>query len=196
MNIEAKDIIFAVVGLLGWIWGIVQFILTRRNQKRDKALEKRFEVYSEFMNKADEINQNIRTDPKMIYGIKTEFFSKIITGNEEEINKALVDFNTEIIEITRKYVQQKMILNKELNKLKLVCSNKLLPKIEQYKQITNDYLNEIQNVLNNISQDKDINIIAKQLETIGHSNKADMMDDLWKEIEKMMRDEIGYYKQK
>jgi hypothetical protein len=196
MNIETKDIILAVLGLLGWTWGIVQFILTRRNQKRDKALEKRFEVYSAFMNKADEISQNMRTDPKMIYGITTEFYSKLINGDEQEINKALIDFNSELIDFTKKSVQPLMILNQELNKLKLLCSDKLLPKIEQYKQIANDYNDEFQIVLNKISINKGINLTAKELENIGHSNRTVLMGELWKEMEKMMRDEIGYYKQK
>ncbi len=196
MNLEAKDIIIATIGLLGWTWGIVQFILTRRNQKRDKALEKRFDVYSGFMNKSDEINQNMRTDPKMIYGITTEFYSKLINGDENEINQALIDFNSELIEFTKKSVQPIMILNQELNKLKLVCSDRLLPKIEQYKRLANDYNDEFQIVLNRISTSKDINLTAKELENIGHSNRTTQMTDLWKEIEKMMRDEIGYYKQK
>jgi hypothetical protein len=196
MNIETKDIILAVLGLLGWTWGIIQFLLTRRNQKRDKALEKRFEVYSAFMNKADEISQNMRTDPKMIYGITTEFFSRIISGDEEEINNALIDFNSELVEYTRKSVQPMMILNQELNKLKLVCSDKLLPKIEQYKQLANDYNDEFQIVLDKISTNKDINLTAKELENIGHSNRTVLMGELWQEIEKLMRDEIGYYKQK
>lgn len=196
MNLEAKDIILAVIGILGWTWGIIQFILTRRNQKRDKALEKRFDVYSAFMNKSDEINQNMRTDPKMIYGITNEFYSKLINGDEQEINQALIDFNSELIEFTKKSVQPIMILNQELNKLKLVCSDRLLPKIEQYKTLANDYNDEFQIVLNRISTSKDINLTAKELENIGHSNRTTQMADLWKEIEKMMRDEIGYYKQK
>lgn len=196
MNLEAKDIILAVIGILGWTWGIVQFILTRRNQKRDKALEKRFDVYSAFMNKSDEINQNMRTDPKMIYGITNEFYSKLINGDEQEINQALIDFNSELIEFTKKSVQPIMILNQELNKLKLVCSDRLLPKIEQYKRLANDYNDEFQIVLNRISTSKDINLTAKELENIGHSNRTTQMAELWKEIEKMMRDEIGYYRQK
>ena len=196
MNLEINDIILAVLGLLGWTWGIVQFILTRRNQKRDKALEKRFEVYSTFMNKADEISQNIRTDPKMIYGITTEFYSKLINGDEKEINQALIDFNSELIDFTRKSVQPLIILNQELNNLKLVCSDKLLPKIEQYKQIANDYNDEFQIVLNKISINKDINLTASELENIGHSNRTVLMGQLWQEIEIMMRNEIGYYKQK
>jgi hypothetical protein len=196
MNIETKDIILAVLGLLGWTWGIIQFILTRRNQKRDKALEKRFEVYSAFMNKADEISQNMRTDPKMIYGITTEFYAKLINGDEQEMNQALIDFNAELIEFTKKSVQPLMILNQELNKLKLVCSDKLLPKIEDYKQLANDFSDEFQIVLNRISTNKDINLTAKELENIGSSNRTVLMAELWKEMEKMMRDEIGYYKQK
>jgi hypothetical protein len=196
MNIETKDIILAVLGLLGWTWGIVQFILTRRNQKRDKALEKRFEVYSAFMNKADEISQNMRTDPKMIYGITTVFYAKLINGDEQEMNQALIDFNAELIEFKKKSVQPLMILNQELNKLKLVCNDKLLPKIEDYKQLANDFSDEFQIVLNKISTNKDINLTAKELENIGHSNRTVMMAELWKEMEKMMRDEIGYYKQK
>ena len=190
MNLDVKDIILATLGLLGWGWGIVQFVLTRRNQKKDKALEKRFDVYSAFMNKSDEINQNMRTDPKMIYGITTEFYSKLINGTEQEINQTLIDFNSELIEFTRKSVQPLMILNQELNKLKLVCSDKLLPKIEQYKILANDYNDEFQIVLNRISTSKDINLTAKELENIGHSNRTTQMAELWKEIEKLMRNEI------
>jgi hypothetical protein len=196
MNIETKDIILAALGLLGWTWGIILFILTRKNQKRDKALEKRFEVYSAFMNKADEISQNMRTDPKMIYGITTEFYTKLINGDEQEMNQALIDFNAELIEFTKKSVQPLLILNQELNKLKLICSDKLLLKIEEYKQLANDFSEEFQIVLNKISTNKDINLTAKELENIGHSNRIVLMAELWKELEKMMRDEIGYYKQK
>ena len=190
MNLDVKDIILATLGLLGWAWGIVQFVLTRRNRKKDKEKEKRFDVYSAFMNKSDEINQNMRTDPKMIYGITTEFYSKLINGTEQEINQTLIDFNSELIEFTRKSVQPLMILNQELNKLKLVCSDKLLPKIEQYKILANDYNDEFQIVLNRISTSKDINLTAKELENIGHSNRTTQMAELWKEIEKLMRNEI------
>lgn len=196
MNMELKDILIISIGILGWVWAVIQYILTRRYQKRDKALEKRFEVYSNFMDKADEISQNMRTDPKMIYGITTEFYSKILNGTEEETNQALIDFNSELLEFTKKSVQPLMILNQELNRLKLVCSEDLLPKIEEYKKIANDFNDEFQIVLNNISSKNDIELTAKELENFGHNRRAILMADLWKEMESMMRDEIGYYKQK
>ena len=191
---ETKDYITIGIAILGWSWAIIQYSLNRRNQKNDKALEKRFEVYSSFLSKMDEINQNMRTDPKMIYGITTEFMGRLLKGDEEDTNQALLDFNSELIEYTRKSVQPTMILNQELNKLKLVCSDALLPKIEEYKRLSSDYVDEFQIVLNRISTQKDINVTAKELENIGHSDRIPMMTELWQTIEKMMRDEIGYYK--
>ena len=178
MNIDNKDILIIAIGLLGWIWAVIQYILTSRNQKRDKALDKRFEVYSAFMEKADEISQNMRTDPKMIYGITTEFYSKLINGDEEQMNQALIDLNTELIKFTKRSIQPLMILNQELNKLKLVCSDTLLPKIEEYKKLANDFNDEFQLVLNNISSKKDIKLTAKQLENIGHSKRTILMAEL------------------
>lgn len=191
---ENKDVVLAGIALLGWSWAVIQFFLNRKNQKRDKALEKRFEVYSAFMIKADEINQNLRTDPKMIYGIYTDFMGRLMSADENEMNQALLDFNNELIELTKKSVQPIMILNQELNKLKLICSNQLLPKIEEYRQLSIDFNEECQIVLNHISSNKDINITAKELENIGHSERAKMIASLWKEIEGMMRNEIGYNK--
>lgn len=191
---ETKDYITIGIAILGWTWAIIQYSLNRRNQKNDKALEKRFEVYSSFLSKMDEINQNMRTDPKMIYGITTEFMGRLLKGDEEDTNQALLDFNSELIEYTKKSVQPTMILNQELNKLKLVCSDALLPKIEEYKRLSSDYVDEFQIVLNRISTQKDINVTAKELENIGHSDRILMMTELWQSIERMMRDEIGYYK--
>jgi hypothetical protein len=43
--VENKDYFIIGLGILGWIWGIIQFRLNRKYQKTDKAIEKRFEVY-------------------------------------------------------------------------------------------------------------------------------------------------------
>ena len=191
---EIKDYFLIVLGILGWVWGIIQFRLNRKYQKHDKAVEKRFEVYSNFMNKMDEISMNMRKDPNALYGISTKFMSKILTGDEKEINEALLKFNEHLLEITKKSIQPMMIINSELNKLKLIASEKLLPKINEYKELVNDFTNEFQTVLNGLSTSDDLEYNAKQLQNIGHEERTKRMSSLWKEIEIMMRDEIDYYK--
>jgi len=189
---ELKDILVITLGVCGWIWAIIQFIITRKNQKKDKALEKRFDVYVSFMDKVDEMNQNMRSDPQMMYGISSDLLAKIFNG---EGPQALLEYNDRLIEFSRRLVQSMLITNQELNKLKLVCSDSLLVKIDQYKSHTNGIVEEFQKIMNNISPNKDIDIAKKEMITLGHSDRFQLMQVLWKEIEKMMREEIGYYKQ-
>jgi hypothetical protein len=192
--VENKDYFIIGLGILGWIWGIIQFRLNRKYQKADKAIEKRFEVYSHFMNQMDEMSMNMRKNPNATYGISTEFMAEMLTGDEERINNALLKFNQNLLETTRESLQPMMIINSELNKLKLVASEKLLPKINEYKILVNDYTNEFQSVLNSLSTKNDLEFNAKQLQSIGHEERGKRMGELWQEIEILMRDEIDYYK--
>lgn len=190
---EVKDYITIGIAIFGWTLAIIQFIISRKHQKHDKILEKRFEVYSNFMNKMDEMNNKMRTDPKMIFGTSSELMATLLSGEEEDMNNALVNFNTELVNMTKKSVEPLLIVNQELNKLKMVCSNEMLPKIEEYKKLTTDYSDEFQIVLNKLSSNKDIEITAKELGNIGHQDRNVRLMTLWKEIETMMRDELGYY---
>jgi hypothetical protein len=191
---DTKDYFIIGLGILGWIWGIVQFRLNRKYQKADKAIEKRFEVYSNFMNQMDEMSLNMRKNPNTTYGISTEFMAEMLTGDEDRINNALLKFNESLLKTTKDSLQPMIIVNSELNKLKLVASEKLLPKITEYKTLVNDYTNEFQSVLNSLSTKNDLEYNAKQLQSIGHEERGKRMGELWQEIETLMRDEIDYYK--
>jgi hypothetical protein len=191
---ETKDYFIIGLAILGWTWGIVQFKLNRKYLKSDKALDKRFEVYSNFMNQMDEMSLSMRNDPKMTYGISTEFMAEMLTGDEERINNALLKFNQNLLDTTKSSLQPMMIVNQELNKLKLVASEKLLPKINEYKTLVNDYTNEFQTVLSSLSTSNDLEYNAQQLQSIGHDERGKRMGELWQNIEILMRDEIDYYK--
>ena len=193
-KMETKDYLIIGLGILGWFWGIVQFLLNRKYQKKDKAIDKRFEVYSNFMNQMDEINLSTRTDPKMIYGIPNEFMSIALTGDEDKINEALIKLNADLLETTKKSLQPTMIVNQELNKLKLIASENLLPKINEYKILISDFTTEFQSVLNNISTIDDWEKNAIKIQSMGQNERALRMKELWSDIENLMRDEIDYYK--
>lgn len=191
---ETKDYFIIGLGILGWIWAIIQFRLNRKYQKLDKATDKRFEVYSNFMNQMDEMSLSTRNDPNMTYGISNEFMAEVINGDEERINNALLKFNQKLLEATKNSLQPMMIVNQELNKLKLVASEKLLPKINEYKVLVNDFTNEFQAVFNKLSNSNDLEYTAQQLQSIGQEERGKKMTELWQNIEILMRDEIDYYK--
>jgi vacuolar-type H+-ATPase subunit E/Vma4 len=191
---ETKDYFIIGLGILGWFWAIIQFRLNRKYQKLDKATDKRFAVYSNFMNQMDEMSLSMRNDPNMTYGISNEFMAEVITGDEERINNALLKFNQKLLESTKKSLQPMLIINQELNNLKLVASEKLLPKINEYKVLVNDFTNEFQAVLNKLSNSNDLEYTAQQLQSIGQEERGKRMTELWQNIEILMRDEIDYYK--
>jgi vacuolar-type H+-ATPase subunit E/Vma4 len=193
---DLKDIILIVIASLGWIWGVVQFRLTRKYQKQDKVLEKRFEVYSTFMSKMDVMGQTVRTDPNMMYGIQNKFLAKALSYDETIINDALIEFNGELMEFTKKSLQPTLIINQELNQLKLICSDKLLPKINRYKELMGGFTAEYQNVLNKLSNNNDLNKTAEELKNFADNNTTDSFTKLWEEIEVLMREEIGCYNKK
>ena len=191
---DTKDYFLIGIAILGWLWAIIQFTLNRKYQKSDKALDKRFEVYSNFMNKVDEMSTSMRTDPKMIYGIQTDLMAELLSGDEERTNNALLKFNQDLLEMTKSSLQPMMIVNQELNKLKLVASENLLPKIVEYKTITDDYTNEFQAILGKLSLSNDLEYTAELWQSIEHQERGKKMGELWEIIQKLMRDEIDYYK--
>ena len=146
------------------------------------------------MNQIDEMSLNMRKDPNTIYGIPSEFMSEVITGDEDRINNALLKFNEQLLETTKNSLQPMIIVNSELNKLKLVASEKLLPKITEYKTLVTNYTDEFQAVLSKISNANDLEYTAKQLQSIEHEERGKRMAELWIEIQSLMRNEIDYYK--
>lgn len=63
---DKKDIILIILAVPGWIWAIFQFIINRINQKKDKLIDRKYDAYSAYMKKTDEINNNLRKDPNMV----------------------------------------------------------------------------------------------------------------------------------
>jgi len=188
---EKKDIILIVIAFLGWTWGVIQYFINRKLQRKEKMTDRRFEVYSGYMKKADELMNSVRTDPNMVYGISTEFMRIALTGDEQQINQALLDFNDKLQEFVKKASEPIMILRQELSTLLLVCSKDLRPLIEQYKFLATDFNNEIQNVLGTLSTN-DAQKMQEKLTTMGHDTRWRQFESLNEDILRTMRKELGY----
>jgi hypothetical protein len=139
---ELKDTILIAIAILGWAWGIIQFVINYRNQKNDKIIERKYLAYSKYMKQVDEIMNNIRNNPNMIYGISTEFMQSMISGNETDINSALITFNEKLINFVKQSSEPLIIVKQELNALLLVCSKELKDKIDVLIELVTDFNND------------------------------------------------------
>ncbi|MDM1497149.1 hypothetical protein HX063_17430 [Myroides odoratimimus] len=191
---ETKDYFIIGLGLLGWLWGVIQFNLNRRYQKKDKVIDKKFEVYSNFMNKMDQMNSEIRNDPNSIIQVVNKLYPEIISGDEERSNNALIKMNEVLLNTVQKSMKPMIIINQELNNLRLVASPKLLPKINEYKILINEFTDEFQQALDFINVSSNLEKNAKLIEDINQPTRNDKLKILWYDIENLMREEIGYYK--
>jgi hypothetical protein len=132
--------------LSGWIVSIIQFIVNRRNQQKDKLLDRKYEAYSSYMKKYDEVMQNVRKDPSKLMESYNKIFVNMLNNasNEEAINNELINFNQELSQYVLNAVKPLIILKNELNNLILICSDELKNKIDEMVKLTQDYSNAVQ----------------------------------------------------
>jgi hypothetical protein len=187
---NTKDIILIIIAFLGWIWGIIQFLINHRNQRKDKLIDRKYIAYSTYMKKIDEIMNNIRNNPNIIYGISNDFMKVAITGNEEEINVALLKFNEKLIDYVKRSTEPLFIIKQELNLLLIICSDMLKNKVEELIGLITDFNNEAQKCLALISPN-DSNQMIRELQTFAHNERWLRFQELNEEIIKMIRTEIG-----
>lgn len=189
-NISMAEWITIAIALIGWTFGIIQFIAKRRWQKKDFLREKRLSTYQKYMNKIDEIGNSMNMNPiSETLGMLNDFIPSVLNGEPDEIERALVKFNKKIIDNVKHSLTPLTIVNQELNELRLIASNELVEKIEELRSLTYDFSNEMQNGLSRINT-KDPNSFV-ELKTIGTDQRNARFAALNEEIFKLMRKEIN-----
>lgn len=186
---EAGLTVTIILAIAGWAWGVFQFIKKRRWQKKDQLMVWRYEAYNRFMNKLDELNGSIRTNPNLIFGNTASFFKVIMGGSTEEINDALIKYNQSLIDMVKEVTRPLLIINQEVNALTLIASEELKVKLGCLKELVTDLNNEMQNCLSIVSA-KDSSSF-KVLETIGHNERWLEYQGLYEEIVDLMRKELN-----
>lgn len=177
------------IALIGWTWAIAQFLYKRKWQKKDMLATRRYDAYSQYMRKWEEIHENMRKDPQAIWSLFHEFISNLLNSNSEETSNALIKFNKQLYDYIERSCSSLSIINQELNPLLLIASRDLSKKLNEQKSLITDFNNELQNCLHKINC-KDGNSF-KNLETIGQNKRWNRFITLNDEIISLMRKEIG-----
>lgn len=188
MNIELW--ITIGIALIGWTWAITQFFCNRKWQKKDMLATRRYDAYSIYMRKCEEISENMRKDPQIIFEIIKESYGKILKSkNQEETNVAIMELNQQLFDYIQRLSIPLTIISQEINSLLLIASTELTKKLEAQKNLIIDFNNEIQNCLDkiNVRDEKSF----QELKTIGHDNRWNNFTTLNNEIMILMRKEIG-----
>lgn len=185
---ETELIVTIILAIAGWAWGVYQFVQKRRWQKKDQLLEWRYEAYNKFMNKLDELNGSMRSNPNLIFGDTASFFKVIMGGSTEEINDALIKYNQSLIDMVKEATEPLLIINQEVNSLTLIASDELKEKLKYLKELVTDFNNEMQNCLSMVSATDSSSF--KAFETLGYNKRWLEYQGLYEEIVELMRKEL------
>jgi len=188
-KIDTGHIILIGTTILGFLFAVWQIILKRRFEKNDKLIDRRYEAYQGFMKLADEISYKIRQDPQNVFSLMNRYFDGILSDNPDDSQKALSEFNNEIFTFTQKSLEPLQIVNAELSKLRLICSKRLLVKIDEYKLLVESISNSTTSNLGLIVKEPEK--YFKLIKSINDSNDMKRMKPLWDEILEMMRKELN-----
>jgi hypothetical protein len=187
---DTKEIWLIIIAIAGWGWGIFQYFLKRKHQQKDKVIDRRYEAYKSYLRKSDELMENLRMDPGAVYGFSEELVVAFQSGNDEIVNKALVRFNTDVVDFVKKATQPLLIIKGELNELKLICSEELMNLINSYTSMIEDFNNQAQIAIGHIQSSKPESLNDKLQPFINNPdwNRFKTIND---EIIALMRKEIA-----
>jgi hypothetical protein len=187
---DVNQIITLIIGLGGWIFVGIQFFVNRKWQKKDRIKEQRYAAYNAFMEKLDSINSVMKTDPSSsIFALTSEFVEEIRKGAVNDPAQVMSDFGKKLLEQTKKSVEPLMMVQNEINSMRLIASPALLVKLEELKMLCTDLYNEMMRSLSKISGPQLEEF--QQLKTIGQQERWKRFGPLNEEIVSLMRKEVG-----
>ena len=185
MTIEL--IITIIIAIGGWVFAFIEAWKNRQWQKKEVLANRKYESYSKFLMKMDEMSSIMKTSPKEIVGsITTNLLLNVMGGDKPE--DAVVKFNTDVIKCMQESMAPMLTMKQELSSLKLVASPRLITLIEELQALTEDLFNEFQNAMSSLSP-SDKNCL-KDLARMEHDERYIRFASLYDDINKLMREEI------
>lgn len=183
-------LVTVVIGILGWIWGIIQTRRLHRTEKQNLIAERRYQAYNTFILAITSFNEEMRKDPtkRMVEHFTT--FLKRVYSNPDNVEQASLDITLEMLKYMEDATRPLASISVEIDKLQLVASDSLWKKLQEMKEIALDLNNECQSILKSISP-KDNAEVQKKLNSIGQLERMKILTALSQEIIKEMKIEIA-----
>jgi hypothetical protein len=141
------------IGIAGALFGLWQYRIRRKHDLEIKIWEKRCDIYSEYLGKLDQINADLMIDFSTFIGPTiTSFLSRVL--NDPMDKQPILDLQSSMSEMMIRIIRSMTKAKEEMNKLRLVCSDRLLVKLNEYGMVSEAQfgnLNELTSRLDLIS---------------------------------------------
>ena len=128
---EIGLIITIILAVAGWGVAFWQMHLKHKWQKKEKLVDRRYEVYSQCLKRFDEISTNVQHSSEDLLRNKLSEFAVAVLEEGADIESLTSDFQGYMINYMLNAVNPVVVMQRELSALKLVASQELLVIIEE-----------------------------------------------------------------
>jgi hypothetical protein len=176
-------IVSAIVGPL------IFFLLKRWDDKKRRNFEIRYAEYKHYLKALEKIASSSQADfERFMSETYASCMNEILT-TEGQSSDPLVRLNEEVNSLTANVRTSFTQATQELHGLRLVCSEKLLHKVNEYVDIQREIIDSSCSVMGNLNQ---IDINNPSASISGEmKEKAERTQVLFEEIVQQMRKELG-----
>lgn len=176
-------IVSAIIGPL------IFFLLKRWDDKKRRSFEIRYEEYKHYLKALEQIASSSHADfERFMSETYASCMNEILT-TEGQSPDPLVRLNQEANNLTADVRKSFTQATQELHGLRLVCSEKLLQKVNEYVNIQRELIDSSCSVMGNLDQ-MDINNPSASLSG-EMKKKGERTQVLFEEIVQQMRKELG-----
>lgn len=176
-------IVSAIVGPL------IFFILKRWDDKKRRNFDLRYAEYKHYLKALEQISASGHADFERLMGETYANCLKDILATEGQSNEPLITLNREVNNLTENIRKSFTQSTQELNGLRLVCSEKLLEKVNEFVKIQRELINESCSMMGRIDQidiDNPSTFISGEMKA-----KGEKTQELFEKIVQQMRRELG-----
>lgn len=187
-NNTIELVITIILAVVGWLFAFLQTWKNRKLEKANRLADRRYEAYSDFLRKMDEISAEMNKMPQKIMGEMATSFLMSVLSDSEDPKQAVIAFNERLVSFLSDSLKPMSIMKQELSSLRLVASDEMLGYIQKVQTLTDDLYNDFYSCLSKVSpQDTDS---FQNLKSIGQSQRVQDFSTLYHEMTDQMRKEI------
>lgn len=148
---EVGLIITVLIALIGWGIAIWQMYLNRKWQKRDALANRRYDVYSKFLENIEHVYAELTKSPtNRLRKEREDFNISTIGGDRIIFYDAAGRYNEALITFMKETIAPIPMLNREAIDIKLIASEDIQLKIDYLLDILKGIYNDYESTLANV----------------------------------------------
>ncbi len=177
------------LAFLGWVIAIWQSIVAFKQKKKSVVFENRLQIYNDYFQKIDDINERLMIDFQEFIGPTITNFLIQVLRDPESSDQLIIELQKATSEVTIKASKTISQSEQELQKLRFIASEKTLMILDKYRDLAKSQIDLLSEVFETIDIQNFQNFDASQNQRL--VSVGENLIQTKNELELQMRKDLG-----